>query len=69
VPYSDRSARQTGIRATRFQGDVGRWPANVALDEDAAALLDEQSGIRKSGANPTRRGIGQVPPHLRFVRW
>ncbi len=23
---------------------LGRWPANVVLDEDAAALLDEQSG-------------------------
>jgi DNA modification methylase len=27
----------------------GRWPANVLLDEDAAALLDEQSGERKGG--------------------
>lgn len=28
----------------------GRWPANVLLDEEAAAVLDEQSGILKSGA-------------------
>lgn len=34
----------------------GRWPANVVLDEAAAALLDEQSGELVSGANPTRRG-------------
>ena len=34
----------------------GRWPANVALDEDAAAMLDELSGTLTSGANPTRRG-------------
>lgn len=27
---------------------VGRWPANVALDETAANMLDEQSGERKS---------------------
>lgn len=27
----------------------GRWPANVILDEEAARLLDEQSGIRPSG--------------------
>lgn len=27
----------------------GRWPANLALDEDAAALLDAQSGEQKSG--------------------
>lgn len=28
----------------RREGDVGRWPANVLLDEDAAAMLDAQSG-------------------------
>lgn len=27
----------------------GRWPANILLDEAAAALLDEQSGVSKSG--------------------
>jgi hypothetical protein len=34
---------------------LGRWPANVALDEDAAAELDAQSGERKgdpSGRKP-----------------
>lgn len=35
---------------------LGRWPANVALDEDQAAALDRQSGVLTSGANPTRRG-------------
>lgn len=34
----------------------GRWPANVVLDEVAAALMDEQSGKRKSRG---RRGIGR----------
>lgn len=29
--------------------DAGRWPANVALDEQAAAMLDEQSGVLTSG--------------------
>lgn len=29
---------------------AGRWPANVILDEAAGALLDAQSGTRKSGA-------------------
>jgi DNA modification methylase len=33
--------------------DIGRWPANVLLDEEAAALLDEQTGELVSGA---RRG-------------
>jgi DNA modification methylase len=35
---------------------LGRWPANVALDDAAAAMLDAQSGELTSGANPTRRG-------------
>lgn len=30
--------------------DYGRFPANIILDEAAAAMLDEQSGILKSGA-------------------
>jgi site-specific DNA-methyltransferase (adenine-specific) len=28
---------------------AGRWPANILLDEEAAALLDEQSGERQTG--------------------
>lgn len=36
--------------------ELGRWPANVLLDEEAAAVLDEQSGELTSGANPSRRG-------------
>jgi len=34
---------------------VGRWPANVILDEEAAAALDEQSGVTKSGKPGRRR--------------
>jgi DNA modification methylase len=30
--------------------DLGRWPANVLLDEEAAAMLDEQTGELTSGA-------------------
>lgn len=33
---------------------AGRWPANVLLDEDAAALLDEQSGILKTSGGRIR---------------
>jgi site-specific DNA-methyltransferase (adenine-specific) len=29
-------------------GGLGRWPANLCLDESAAAMLDEQSGTSKS---------------------
>jgi site-specific DNA-methyltransferase (adenine-specific) len=28
---------------------IGRWPANLVLDEEAGAMLDEQSGERQSG--------------------
>jgi site-specific DNA-methyltransferase (adenine-specific) len=34
---------------------VGRWPANVVLDEDAAALLDAQSGESRSTVGKPRR--------------
>ncbi len=32
----------------------GRWPANVILDEEAGASLDEQSGIKKDGVAVNR---------------
>lgn len=34
----------------------GRWPANILLDEAAAALLDEQSGVSKDGLAVMRNG-------------
>jgi DNA modification methylase len=37
----------------------GRWPANVMFDEAAAAELDAQSGISKSGIAVQRNGGGQ----------
>lgn len=39
--------------------EQGRWPANVILDEESAALLDEQTGELSAGNHPAlRRGIG-----------
>jgi len=35
---------------TASASPLGRFPANVILDEEAGKLLDEQSGILKSGA-------------------
>jgi DNA modification methylase len=35
--------------------DGGRWPANVVLDEDAARLLDEQSGELTSGTGAVKK--------------
>jgi DNA modification methylase len=39
---------------------LGRWPANVVLDEEAARLLDEQGGERPSGSRVAgvRTGLG-----------
>lgn len=39
-----------------FDPNVGRWPANMLLDEEAAALLDEQSGEGRSTASKAPRG-------------
>ena len=41
----------------------GRWPANVILDEEAGALLDEQSGYAKDGVavNRNRRERATSP--------
>jgi site-specific DNA-methyltransferase (adenine-specific) len=37
---------------------AGRWPANVVLDEEAGAMLDEQSGHLAPGASPPKKGLG-----------
>ena len=38
---------------SRYKPEGGRWPANVILDEEAAAMVDEQSG---DSASPPPRG-------------
>jgi site-specific DNA-methyltransferase (adenine-specific) len=38
------------IDASRIGSEKGRWPANLLLDEQAAEMLDEQSGPCKTGA-------------------
>lgn len=61
-PSSDK--RYAGKGGTSFSmlpgprggSSAGRWPANVVLDEAAAAQLDAEVGTLTSGANPTRRG-------------
>lgn len=42
-----------GLLANEYTtgGDAGRWPANLVLDENTAALLDRQSGYSESKAN------------------
>lgn len=43
-----------------FAQPEGRWPANVLLDEDAAALLDGQTGELSKGHWPNERGAGGI---------
>jgi hypothetical protein len=65
---SDRPAKETeaegrmasrqspeAFRAERFGEYLGRWPANLVLDEDAARLLDAMSGERTSGTGAIRK--------------
>jgi hypothetical protein len=55
--YADNRTRGAGFAmGGGSANDSGRWPANVILDEESAAMLDEQTGELTSGANPTRRG-------------
>lgn len=59
-----QDARATLARVERNAADAnvvetGRWPANVALDEDQAAALDEQApktGAAAKASGPTLRG-------------
>lgn len=47
----------------RVYQSQGRWPANILLDEQAAAVLDEQSGILKQGIagnNSSSFGDGKI---------
>jgi DNA modification methylase len=64
-PPTGSGAAQTGTvahgdRASLEGGSVtpiaGRWPANVVLDETTAPLLDQQSGVLKSGGYPPEGG-------------
>jgi site-specific DNA-methyltransferase (adenine-specific) len=49
--YAPGQMQPGGIGGTQVTGAApsGRWPANILLDEEAAAMLDEQSGERPTG--------------------
>lgn len=58
-PGSNGTTMGTGWnRPGSERNDLGRWPANVALDEIAALVLDEQSGYLQAGASPPKNGLG-----------
>jgi hypothetical protein len=50
-----------------YDGSKGRWPANVILDEEAAALLDAQSGDVRSSGHINRSDAQVVRGNLQFI--
>lgn len=54
-----------GHNGSRAAGetDLGRWPANVILNEEAGASLDKQSGVLASGDNCVRSKVGSFLEH------
>lgn len=69
------------LRSSYVTGSTaGRWPANVALDAEAAAMLDAQAGERggpsrffyTAKASPSERGDGNNHPTVKplaLMRW
>ena len=45
-------------QSPNYKGEThtGRFPANILLDEEAGKMLDEQSGVLKSGSKPGHKG-------------
>ncbi len=53
---SNTQASLSGMPSTPVvSASLGRFPSNLILDEEAAAMLDEQSGTLKSGARNGKR--------------
>lgn len=69
--YADRGGTNFAMKPGPRGGDPsGRWPSNLILDEDAAALIDEQSGERKAGGSvkgdePSARTKNAYGEHVR----
>ena len=62
--YGSDGNYQPGPNAFVASQKGGRWPANILLDEEAAALLDEQSGnlaINKASFSGYRNNGGDGP--------
>lgn len=58
-----RADRQTERYGEADQNPSGRWPANVLLDEEAAQVLDAQSGHMIDGDDGRRNGVANVTLH------
>lgn len=62
-PWNSDEASRAACEARREEAHdkrdaIGRWPANVVLDEEAGALLDAQSGISKSSGGVNGGKLG-----------
>jgi site-specific DNA-methyltransferase (adenine-specific) len=59
--YGTRRPSEGDVLARDLESDpAGRWPANLVLDEDAAAMLDAQSGETVAGKPRVDRGSGGI---------
>lgn len=58
VAASSMAGESTGATSNGDTTNQGRWPANVVLDEAAAAELDRQSGISRSNRIETSPTTG-----------
>ena len=56
--YGDYATDGENKRMAESVREAGRWPANVVLDDEAAAVLDEQSGTSVSQRSPRGAGKG-----------
>jgi site-specific DNA-methyltransferase (adenine-specific) len=55
----ERIKQSAAKKGSQFiESSKGRWPANLLLDEDAAAQLDAQTGTLTSGSNNVRTKPG-----------
>jgi len=55
-----KAANVAAMNAGLIEPPSGRWPANVLLDEEAAAMLDEQSGELTSGLFTGKRAADKL---------
>src|SRR6185436_20271151 len=54
----------TGATSSGELTTLGRWPANLVLNEDAAAMLDEQTADKLHGAGQARNGTTSPRPRV-----
>lgn len=69
--HANASVYGDSAGAPTYDPAKGRWPAHLILDEGAAALLDEQSGVSKStgGRTVKRSGGGNVGSGKKSEKW